>query len=73
MVTLIYSHVVRRDVNVAEFLRVAFANVVNVELHDVLEAREEHLQQSFPVPATDTHHNVDAVVLLEAQLTGPVQ
>ena len=40
----------RRDVNVAEFLRVALADVVDVELHDVLEAREEHLQQRFPVP-----------------------
>ena len=73
MVKLVSSHVVRRDVNVAEFLRVALANVVNVELNDVLETREEHLQQSFPVPATDTHHYVDAVVLLEVQLTGPVQ
>ena len=57
----------------AEFLRVAFTNVVNIELHDVLEAREEHLQQSFPVPATGTHHYVDVLLLLEVQLTGPAQ
>ena len=45
----------RSDVDVAETLRVAVPDALDVHLQQILEPRPHDLQQSLPVPAINTN------------------